>query len=78
MTVFQYLLMLVVEKKPTVPLMMIMNRPGQGPKSGLPAELEAIVRSDDNKFCVDCGAKGPRWASVNLGYAIRFLFLMDY
>ena len=37
-------------------------------KSGVAAELEPIVRNEDNRFCADCGAKGPRWASVNLGY----------
>lgn len=37
-------------------------------KSGVAPELEAIVRNDDNRYCADCGAKGPRWASVNLGY----------
>lgn len=40
----------------------------QRPKSGVAPELEPIVRNEDNRFCVDCGAKGPRWASVNLGY----------
>ena len=39
-------------------------------KSGVPHELEAIVKNDDNRLCVDCGTKGPRWASVNLGYVI--------
>ncbi|KAL1115057.1 hypothetical protein AAG570_007088 [Ranatra chinensis] len=26
-----------------------------------------MLRDDDNKYCVDCDAKGPRWASWNLG-----------
>ncbi|XP_034463927.1 stromal membrane-associated protein 1-like isoform X2 [Hippoglossus hippoglossus] len=31
------------------------------------AILSALLREDDNKFCADCQAKGPRWASWNLG-----------
>ncbi|XP_076332553.1 stromal membrane-associated protein 1-like isoform X1 [Tachypleus tridentatus] len=26
-----------------------------------------LLREEDNKYCVDCDAKGPRWASWNLG-----------
>nr|CAG4643224.1 EOG090X06Q2 [Ilyocryptus agilis] len=29
--------------------------------------LAAMLRDEDNKYCVDCDAKGPRWASWNLG-----------
>ncbi|XP_063218040.1 stromal membrane-associated protein 1 isoform X2 [Bacillus rossius redtenbacheri] len=29
--------------------------------------LNDMLRDDDNKYCVDCDAKGPRWASWNLG-----------
>ena len=29
--------------------------------------IEALLKDDDNKYCVDCDAKGPRWASWNLG-----------
>ncbi|XP_017865255.1 PREDICTED: stromal membrane-associated protein 1 [Drosophila arizonae] len=29
--------------------------------------LTQMLRDDDNKYCVDCDAKGPRWASWNLG-----------
>uniref|UniRef100_T1J098 Arf-GAP domain-containing protein n=1 Tax=Strigamia maritima TaxID=126957 RepID=T1J098_STRMM len=29
--------------------------------------LSHLLRDDDNKYCVDCDAKGPRWASWNLG-----------
>lgn len=29
--------------------------------------IEVLLRDDDNKYCVDCDAKGPRWASWNLG-----------
>uniref|UniRef100_S4R8S2 Small ArfGAP 1 n=1 Tax=Petromyzon marinus TaxID=7757 RepID=S4R8S2_PETMA len=31
------------------------------------ALLVAMLREEDNKYCADCEAKGPRWASWNLG-----------
>lgn len=31
------------------------------------ALIEALLKNEDNKYCVDCDAKGPRWASWNLG-----------
>eukprot|EP00063_Salmo_salar_P035252 XP_014010087.1 PREDICTED: stromal membrane-associated protein 1-like isoform X5 [Salmo salar] len=31
------------------------------------AILSKMLREDDNKHCADCEAKGPRWASWNLG-----------
>lgn len=31
------------------------------------AVLASLLKDDDNKYCVDCDAKGPRWASWNLG-----------
>ncbi|XP_074531523.1 stromal membrane-associated protein 1-like isoform X2 [Halichoeres trimaculatus] len=31
------------------------------------AILSNLLREDDNKYCADCEAKGPRWASWNLG-----------
>lgn len=33
-------------------------------------DLYEVLRMEGNAFCVDCGAKGPRWASVNLGILI--------
>ena len=29
--------------------------------------LSVMLREEENKYCVDCDAKGPRWASWNLG-----------
>ncbi|XP_069030902.1 stromal membrane-associated protein 1-like isoform X7 [Embiotoca jacksoni] len=31
------------------------------------AILSKLLREEDNKFCADCEAKGPRWTSWNLG-----------
>ncbi|XP_013421802.1 stromal membrane-associated protein 1-like [Lingula anatina] len=31
------------------------------------AILSGLLKDDDNKYCVDCDAKGPRWASWNIG-----------
>ncbi|XP_028323932.1 stromal membrane-associated protein 1-like isoform X2 [Gouania willdenowi] len=31
------------------------------------AILSKLLRENDNKYCADCEAKGPRWASWNLG-----------
>jgi len=31
------------------------------------AILGGMLREEDNKYCVDCDSKGPRWASWNLG-----------
>mmetsp|Transcript_24359 Transcript_24359/g.56133 ORF Transcript_24359/g.56133 Transcript_24359/m.56133 type:complete len:2250 (+) Transcript_24359:128-6877(+) len=37
------------------------------PKSKVNPELDEVLSRPENLFCVDCGAKAPRWASVNLG-----------
>ena len=29
--------------------------------------LEAMLKTGANQLCVDCGKRGPRWASANLG-----------
>ncbi|XP_069830698.1 stromal membrane-associated protein 1 isoform X3 [Dendropsophus ebraccatus] len=34
------------------------------------AILSRMLREEDNKYCADCEAKGPRWASWNLGVFI--------
>lgn len=31
------------------------------------ALIEVLLKNEDNKYCADCDAKGPRWASWNLG-----------
>jgi hypothetical protein len=31
------------------------------------AQLDTELKKDGNKTCADCKAKGPKWASVNLG-----------
>jgi stromal membrane-associated protein len=32
--------------------------------------LADMLRDESNKYCADCHAKGPRWASWNLGIFI--------
>lgn len=29
--------------------------------------LNELLKEEENKYCADCEAKGPRWASWNLG-----------
>lgn len=33
-------------------------------------DLGPVLKMPGNEFCADCGAKGPRWASVNLGVLV--------
>lgn len=33
----------------------------------LKKRIEAIVKLPENSTCADCGKRGPRWASANLG-----------
>lgn len=37
------------------------------PKGSVNPELDAILARPENRVCADCGARAPRWASVNLG-----------
>ena len=53
--------------KPGPPKAMIA---GNNPVSSANPELDVVMKHPDNRFCADCGAKGPRWASVNLGVII--------
>ncbi|DBA03063.1 TPA: hypothetical protein N0F65_003310 [Lagenidium giganteum] len=32
--------------------------------------LDELTKKEENKFCADCGTRGPRWASINLGVFI--------
>ena len=36
------------------------------------AILAQLLQREDNKYCADCKAKSPRWASWNLGKPTRF------
>mmetsp|Transcript_59281 Transcript_59281/g.94084 ORF Transcript_59281/g.94084 Transcript_59281/m.94084 type:complete len:607 (-) Transcript_59281:55-1875(-) len=40
------------------------------PKNNVNPELDAICKRPENLVCADCGAKAPRWASVNLGVLV--------
>ncbi|KAG7395284.1 SPARC- modular calcium-binding protein 2 [Phytophthora boehmeriae] len=36
----------------------------------LKKQLNDLMKLEENKFCADCGCRGPRWASINLGVFI--------
>ncbi|KAG2521333.1 hypothetical protein JM16_006295 [Phytophthora kernoviae] len=36
----------------------------------LKKKLNELMKLEENKFCADCGCRGPRWASINLGVFI--------
>lgn len=40
------------------------------PKNSVNPELDEVIARPENRECADCGAKAPRWASVNLGVLI--------
>lgn len=40
------------------------------PKSSVNPELDEVLTRPENRICADCGAKAPRWASVNLGVLV--------
>eukprot|EP00421_Protoceratium_reticulatum_P001742 CAMPEP_0168359248 /NCGR_PEP_ID=MMETSP0228-20121227/1541_1 /TAXON_ID=133427 /ORGANISM="Protoceratium reticulatum, Strain CCCM 535 (=CCMP 1889)" /LENGTH=140 /DNA_ID=CAMNT_0008371865 /DNA_START=51 /DNA_END=470 /DNA_ORIENTATION=- len=39
-------------------------------KSSVNPELDEVLARPENRLCADCGAKAPRWASVNLGVLV--------
>ncbi|KAJ9140872.1 hypothetical protein P3X46_031464 [Hevea brasiliensis] len=41
----------------------------QGPASGK-RRLKELLQQSDNRFCADCGAPDPKWASANIGVFI--------
>lgn len=41
-----------------------------GKKNQIQTELTGLLKLPDNLYCADCGARAPRWASVNLGIFI--------
>ncbi|XP_065869174.1 ADP-ribosylation factor GTPase-activating protein AGD12-like [Euphorbia lathyris] len=43
--------------------------PKQGSTSSK-RRLKGLLAQDDNHFCADCGAPGPKWASTNIGVFI--------
>lgn len=36
-------------------------------EKSLNPEVDELLKHPDNRLCADCGAKAPRWASVNIG-----------
>ncbi|CAH0515410.1 unnamed protein product [Peronospora belbahrii] len=49
-----------------------MSRAARAPddQTKLKKQLNDLMKLDGNKFCADCGCRGPRWASINLGVFI--------
>ncbi|CAK4669520.1 unnamed protein product, partial [Aphanomyces euteiches] len=45
---------------------------GKGPDDQVKLKkiLDELMKREENRFCADCGARGPRWASINLGVFI--------
>ncbi|TMW66706.1 hypothetical protein Poli38472_014018 [Pythium oligandrum] len=43
---------------------------GQDDQVKLKKVLDELTKREENKFCADCGCRGPRWASINLGVFI--------
>ena len=41
--------------------------PAPAPARTHPQVLAKALKLPDNRFCADCGERGPTWASVNLG-----------
>mmetsp|Transcript_539 Transcript_539/g.938 ORF Transcript_539/g.938 Transcript_539/m.938 type:complete len:168 (+) Transcript_539:181-684(+) len=41
--------------------------PAPGSEEDHKRRLTALTKKDENKFCIDCGAREPRWASATLG-----------
>ncbi len=46
------------------------NSKSEPDQAKLKKTLTTLMKQEDNKFCADCGARGPRWASTNLGIFI--------
>ncbi|KAL4147526.1 hypothetical protein PRNP1_011282 [Phytophthora ramorum] len=49
-----------------------MSRSARAPddQTKLKKQLNDLMKLEENKFCADCGCRGPRWASINLGVFI--------
>mmetsp|Transcript_128659 Transcript_128659/g.234119 ORF Transcript_128659/g.234119 Transcript_128659/m.234119 type:complete len:612 (-) Transcript_128659:28-1863(-) len=39
-------------------------------KNAVNPELDEVIKREENRVCADCGAKAPRWASVNCGVLV--------
>ena len=42
------------------------------------AILAQLLQREDNKYCADCKAKSPRWASWNLGKSIALMIAIIF